>query len=133
MVFLEEGWVEEDFEIEAGALELLYLYVQPEYRRLGRASGLLGEMLEWAWGRDVPAVYAYVSDRRNVALDFYVANGAEVVCEFEDDEVVMRGNGEKPLVTAFVKWKRRDLDGGVKEEIGSDMGKKSEDDEVFGF
>lgn len=92
--FSEEGWVTDGFEMEESPYELMYMYVQPEYRRKGFGSQLLKGAKNFAAGRNVKEIYSYVSDQGKRALEFYKKMDAEIIKDFSDGEVS----------TAFIRW-----------------------------
>ena len=92
--FSEEGWVTDGFEMKESPYELMYMYVQPEYRRKGFGSKLLAGAKSFTADRNVREIYSYVSDQSKRALEFYKKMDAEIIKDFSDGEVS----------TAFIRW-----------------------------
>lgn len=92
--FKEEGWVDSAFKMLDPAFELMYMYVRPEVREEGYGADLFKRAMEFAEGRKVKAVYAYVSDRNDYALKFYKKMRAKVLQDFSDEG----------LSAAFLEW-----------------------------
>lgn len=57
--------------------ELEWLYVTPERRRCGVASGLMPCLAAWFQQQDAARVCVNVARRNTVAIDFYAKHGAE--------------------------------------------------------
>lgn len=93
--FQEEGWVSDGFAMAKTPYELMYMYVSPEYRRRGLGTKLFKGAADFASGKNVKEIYAYVSDQTKRALHFYKKMNAEIIKDFSDGEVS----------TAFVRWK----------------------------
>ncbi len=92
--FNDEGWVTDSFKMEGSPFELMYMYVQPEYRRKGLGSKLLTDAKNFAKNKEIKEIYSYVSDQSKRALDFYKKMDAEIIKDFSDGEVS----------TAFIRW-----------------------------
>lgn len=95
-IFIEEEWVDKDFKISPNSIELMYLYIMPEYREQRKASALFEKVMSYAIRMGKDEIYAYVSAPDTYALDFYKKRGAETICSFSDEEF---GN-----FTAFLRW-----------------------------
>ncbi len=93
--FKEEGWVKEDFKINPDqALELMYVYLKPEYRNKGYGDRLFAQIVAFSRKRGVKELYAYVSDKHDWALKFYQKKKAIVIQDFSDEE----------SFAAFLRW-----------------------------
>lgn len=92
--FVDEGWVDSDFEMEDSPFELMYMYVKPDFRSKGYGERLFKKTLDFSRKKNVGEVYAYVGDRDAVALDFYRSMDAQVIQDFSDDDVS----------AAFLRW-----------------------------
>lgn len=93
--FKQEGWVNKDFKMASKPFELMYMYVRPEYRDKGYGVKLFDKTVGFTKDNGVGEIYAYVSDRNSVALDFYKRMNAEVIQDFSDEEIT----------SAFIRWK----------------------------
>ena len=93
-VFKEEGWVDSSFRMDKFPLELMYIYVKPEYRGKGIGTKLFRNVIDFAYKKEAKQVYAYVSDRSPKALFFYKKMKAEVIQDFSDEETS----------AAFLRW-----------------------------
>lgn len=97
--FKEEGWVEKSFVIDISSFELMYLYVQPEYRRKGKGTALFKNIIVYAKRNNIKKIYAYVNDTTNEGLQFYKKNNAEVIYDFSTDDE------DGKTAAAFLMWK----------------------------
>jgi ribosomal protein S18 acetylase RimI-like enzyme len=93
-VFKEESWVLPEFKIGDPAYELMYMYVQPRLRDKGLGKNLFKKAMAFSKKHGVSAVYAYVSDRNDYALNFYKKMNAKVLEDFS----------EKGISAAFLEW-----------------------------
>ena len=84
--FIEEGWVGKDFRIEISSFELMYMYVKPEYRRKGFASGLLNQVISYAKKSKIKKIYAYTGDIGNHALNFYIKKKEEIIYNLSEKD-----------------------------------------------
>lgn len=97
-VFKEEGWAGDDFRIDPLALELVYMYVRPEFRRKGKGSELLNKALLLAKSKGASALYTYVSEKTGErALEFYKKRGAITIRDFSSED--------EGINTAYLMWK----------------------------
>lgn len=92
--FKEEGWVTDDFQMDADPFELMYMYVQPEQRGKEHSNQLFEKVLDFTKEKGIKEIYAYVSDRSPAALNFYKKKKAKIIQDFSDQD----------LSTAFVLW-----------------------------
>lgn len=92
--FREEGWVDEDFKIADPAFELMYMYIKPETRKKGLGKSLFRRATSFAKKKGVRAMYAYVSDTDDHALNFYKKQKASILREFSDEDTK----------AAFLSW-----------------------------
>ena len=93
--FKEEGWVKDDFKINPDqALELMYIYLKPEYRNKGYGDRLFAQIVAFCQERGVKELYTYVSDKHDWALKFYQKKKAKVIEDFSDEG----------SFTAFLRW-----------------------------
>lgn len=92
--FKEEGWVDSSFCMDTSPLELMYIYVKPEYRGKGIGTELFRNVIDFAYKKEVKQIYAYVSDRSPKALFFYKKMKAEIIQDFSDEETS----------AAFLRW-----------------------------
>jgi GNAT superfamily N-acetyltransferase len=93
--FREEGWVDGDFAMAENPLELMYMYLKPQYRNKGYGGKLFKRTFKFVKSRNAREVYAYVGDKTPQALNFYKSMQAEVISDFSDEEVA----------SAFLRWK----------------------------
>ncbi len=93
-VFREEGWVSDTYHIDEKSLELMYIYVAPEWRQHGIGTTLFCRALKLARKKKVKNMYAYVSDRSTTVLDFYLKMNARFIADLSDGNVS----------TAFIHW-----------------------------
>lgn len=94
-MFIEEGWVQNDFQIDSKAFELMYMYIKPEFRNKNLGKQLLQKAIKYSKERKSTELYAYVSDKDNSALEFYKKMNASILADLSDEDAT----------TAFVKWK----------------------------
>ena len=92
--FKDEGWVDGEFQMETPVYELMYMYIQPEYRGKGLGKNLFKKAVNFSKDKKVKSVYAYVSDRTDSALNFYKSMNAKIICDFSDEDIS----------TAFLNW-----------------------------
>lgn len=92
--FKDEGWVEPDYKMDTPCYELMYMYVRPEQRGKGFGKTLFNKAINFAGDQKVKAIYAYVSDRNDTALNFYKRMDANIIQDFSDEE----------FTTAFLNW-----------------------------
>ncbi len=93
-VFIEEGWVLENFKTGIASFELMYLYIKEEFRKKRFGSGLFRRVVSYARKTGIKSIYAYVSDSGDQALKFYIKEGGKVINNFSEE-----GN-----TTAFLVW-----------------------------
>jgi GNAT superfamily N-acetyltransferase len=93
--FRDEGWVDDDFQMDADPFELMYMYVKPEQRGKGHSNRLFEKVLAFTKEKDIKEIYAYVSDRSPAALSFYKKKKANIIQDFSDEG----------FSTAFLSWK----------------------------
>lgn len=93
--FKEEQWVDSKFQMENPSFELMYMYIRPEYRHQGFAINLFERTIAFAKDNGAKAIYAYVSDKNNTALNFYKRMKAAVIQDLS----------EEGISSAFLKWK----------------------------
>ncbi len=92
--FRDEGWVKNDFQMDADPFELMYMYVKPELRGQGYSNKLFKKVLAFTKDKGIREIYAYVSDRSPAALNFYKKKKAKIIQDFSDED----------LSTAFLSW-----------------------------
>jgi GNAT superfamily N-acetyltransferase len=93
--FRDEGWVDNDFQMDADPFELMYMYVQPKQRGKGYSNRLFKKVIDFTKEESIKEIYAYVSDRSPAALNFYKKKKANVIQDFSDEG----------FSTAFLSWK----------------------------
>ena len=95
-IFREEDWVTGKFSIDtAMAFELMYIYVRPEYRRMGYGDRLFEKAMDFTRKKGAREIYAYVGDKDDSALKFYRKQNAMIIRDFSDED----GSA------AFLMWK----------------------------
>ncbi|OGM11439.1 hypothetical protein A2W13_02560 [Candidatus Woesebacteria bacterium RBG_16_36_11] len=94
-VFMEEGWVDNTFQMGDNPFELMYMYIKPEYRNQKKGTILFKKVVQFSKDKGVNEIYAYVSDRNSTALSFYKKMQAETLQDLSDEGIV----------SAFLRWK----------------------------
>ncbi len=95
-IFKEEGWVTHNFSIDTKmSFELMYMYVKPEYRKLGYGDQLFRKAMKFTKEKGAKEIYAYVGDKDDSALRFYQKQRAITIRDFSDEDES----------AAFLMWK----------------------------
>jgi ribosomal protein S18 acetylase RimI-like enzyme len=92
--FVDEGWVKPDFKMDETSYELMYIYIQPQYRDKDFGKQLFQKAVEFTKAKKVNNIYAYVSDRNPDSLKFYKKLRANIIQNFSDDG----------FSSAFLNW-----------------------------
>ncbi|MFH1536196.1 MAG: GNAT family N-acetyltransferase [Patescibacteria group bacterium] len=95
--FRQEGWTDESFGIDISSFELMYLYIQPRFRRKGKGTFLFKKVIAYAQKVGIKKIYAYVSDTTGLGLHFYRKNNATLIRDFSSKE--------EGVSTAYLVWK----------------------------
>ena len=94
-IFTEEGWAPDNFSIDTDmCFELMYMYIKPEFRNLGYGNRLFKKVLTFSKRKGAKEIHAYVSDRNDTALKFYLKQKAITISNLSDDSGC----------AAFVMW-----------------------------
>lgn len=93
--FVDEGWVDDDYEMTTPCYELMYMYIQPKSREKGWGSKLFKRVLSFSRKDGIKGIYAYVGEEMPVAFNFYSRRNGMVIKDFSGDGVS----------NAFFEWR----------------------------